>query len=81
MKLLSHGKLTFAVYLLSCVGNFCRGGSTWRPSVTPLSSPAPTPTGVNLLTKTSLAANARTPTPNIGGGHNSAAKPFAVSEP
>jgi hypothetical protein len=53
-----------------------RGGSTWRPSVTPLASPVPTPTGVNLLTKTSLSAGARTPTPNIGSGHNTAARPF-----
>ncbi|CRK95059.1 CLUMA_CG008541, isoform B [Clunio marinus] len=54
-----------------------RGGATWKPSVTPLSSaaPSPLPGSYAPLTKTSLAAN-KQPSSNFGSGHNSAAKPF-----
>jgi hypothetical protein len=56
-----------------------RGGSTWKPSVTPLTSPIPTSAGIPLVTKTSLHAK---PTGNIGAigtGHNTAAKPFSTN--
>jgi membrane-associated protease RseP (regulator of RpoE activity) len=54
-----------------------RGGATWKPSVTPINSSAPSPVPGNFtpVTKTSLAAN-KPQVSNIGSGHNSAAKPF-----
>ncbi|XP_063702641.1 PDZ and LIM domain protein Zasp isoform X6 [Culicoides brevitarsis] len=54
-----------------------RGGSTWKPSVTPLTSPVPTSAGINVVTKTSLKAMPGQNVAAIGTGHNTAAKPFA----
>uniref|UniRef100_A0A336MEA7 CSON014743 protein n=1 Tax=Culicoides sonorensis TaxID=179676 RepID=A0A336MEA7_CULSO len=58
-----------------------RGGSTWKPAVTPLTSPVPTSAGVNVLTKTSLQAKPGQNPAAIGTGHNTAARPFASKEP
>ncbi|KOX77913.1 PDZ and LIM domain protein Zasp [Melipona quadrifasciata] len=58
-----------------------RGGGTWKPHVTPISSslPSPSPTGglgnIAPVTKTSLAANKKDG-PHIGSGHNFSPKPF-----
>lgn len=55
-----------------------RGGSTWKPQVTPLGStipPAGTPGGISPVTKTSLAAK-KQDGPLIGSGHNFSPKPF-----
>ncbi|XP_033222956.1 PDZ and LIM domain protein Zasp isoform X9 [Belonocnema kinseyi] len=58
-----------------------RGGSTWKPSVTPISSALPSPTpsipanNVSPVTKTSLAAK-KNDGPLIGSGHNFSPKPF-----
>lgn len=58
-----------------------RGGSTWRPAVTPTGSlPSPTPSlagNITPVTRTSLAATPQEVKP-IGSGHNNAAKPFAA---
>ncbi|XP_077285717.1 Z band alternatively spliced PDZ-motif protein 52 isoform X5 [Arctopsyche grandis] len=57
-----------------------RGGSTWKPSVTPVGA-LPTPAGgksfnsMSPVTQTSLKANNQ-PAQNIGSGYNNAAKPF-----
>ncbi|XP_021917266.1 PDZ and LIM domain protein Zasp isoform X20 [Zootermopsis nevadensis] len=55
-----------------------RGGSTWKPQVTPV-GPAPvnfTPaSNIQPVTKTSLAAK-KQDGPHIGGGHNFAPKPY-----
>ncbi|XP_023720196.1 PDZ and LIM domain protein Zasp isoform X7 [Cryptotermes secundus] len=56
-----------------------RGGSTWKPQVTPV-GPAPvnfTPTSnVQPVTKTSLSAK-KQDVPHIGAGHNFAPKPYS----
>lgn len=53
-----------------------RGGSTWKPSVTPIASPAPSSHGsITPVTKTSLAARPQD-VQHIGSGHNTPAKPF-----
>ncbi|XP_046817874.1 uncharacterized protein LOC124423764 isoform X4 [Vespa crabro] len=58
-----------------------RGGSTWKPSVTPVSSTLPSPTpavsagNITPVTKTSLAAK-KQDAPLIGSGHNFSPKPF-----
>ncbi|XP_076753182.1 PDZ and LIM domain protein Zasp isoform X7 [Xylocopa sonorina] len=58
-----------------------RGGSTWKPHVSPISStiPSPSPTGgisnITPVTKTSLAAK-KQEGPYIGSGHNFSPKPF-----
>lgn len=54
-----------------------RGGATWKPSVTPIGSaaPSPLPGSYAPVTKTSLAAN-KQQVSNFGSGHNSAARPF-----
>lgn len=58
-----------------------RGGSTWKPNVTPVGStvPSPQPTmpasAISPVTKTSLAAK-KTEGPLIGSGHNFTPKPF-----
>lgn len=59
-----------------------RGGSTWKPTVTPLSSAAasPIPGHYTPVTKTSLAAN-KQPVSAIGTGHNTAARPFVPPSP
>jgi hypothetical protein len=53
------------------------GGATWKPTVTPIGSAAPSPIPGNYtpVTKTSLAAN-KQQVSNFGSGHNSAARPF-----
>ncbi|XP_068081201.1 PDZ and LIM domain protein Zasp isoform X2 [Anabrus simplex] len=60
-----------------------RGGSTWKPQVTPV---GPTPTinssptaNIQPVTKTSLAAKKPAAKP-IGTGHNVAAKPFGAPQ-
>ncbi|XP_017773818.1 PREDICTED: PDZ and LIM domain protein Zasp isoform X4 [Nicrophorus vespilloides] len=56
-----------------------RGGSTWKPSVTPTGTfPAQTASinNVSPVTKTSLAAQPQPSIGAIGTGHNVAAKPF-----
>ncbi|XP_037046750.1 PDZ and LIM domain protein Zasp isoform X14 [Bradysia coprophila] len=56
-----------------------RGGSTWRPSVTPTGAiPSPTPSygnQINTVTKTSLA-HKQQESQHIGCGYNNAARPF-----
>ncbi|XP_051156750.1 PDZ and LIM domain protein Zasp isoform X8 [Leptopilina boulardi] len=58
-----------------------RGGSTWKPCVTPIGStlPSPTPsipaTNVSPVTKTSLVSK-KQDGPLIGSGHNFSPKPF-----
>ncbi|KAK2585509.1 hypothetical protein KPH14_010160 [Odynerus spinipes] len=58
-----------------------RGGSTWKPSVTPVSSTLPSPApavsagNITPVTKTSLAAK-KQDAPLIGSGHNFSPKPF-----
>lgn len=57
-----------------------RGGSTWRPNVTPTGNlPNPSPTylssQVNTVTKTSLA-HKQQEYQHIGSGYNNAARPF-----
>lgn len=56
-----------------------RGGSTWKPAVTPI-GPTPVPSSnvgkVQPVTKTSLAAR-QAPAPAIASGHNVSARPFA----
>lgn len=59
-----------------------RGGSTWRPNVTPtgiVPSPSPTysSTHVNTVTKTSLA-HKQQEIQHIGSGYNNAARPFGA---
>ncbi|KAG5670723.1 hypothetical protein PVAND_000967 [Polypedilum vanderplanki] len=59
-----------------------RGGATWKPTITPLSSAAasPIPGNYTPVTKTSLAAN-KQPVSAIGTGHNTAARPFVPPSP
>jgi hypothetical protein len=59
-----------------------RGGATWKPTVTPMSSAAASPIPGNFtpVTKTSLAAN-KQPVSAIGTGHNTAARPFVPPSP
>ncbi|KAL7022939.1 hypothetical protein ACKWTF_012432 [Chironomus riparius] len=59
-----------------------RGGATWKPTVTPISSAAASPIPGNFtpVTKTSLAAN-KQPVSAIGTGHNTAARPFVPPSP
>lgn len=58
-----------------------RGGGTWKPHVSPISStlPSPSPTSglsnIAPVTKTSLAAK-KQDGPLIGSGHNFSPKPF-----
>ncbi|CAK9817331.1 PDZ and LIM domain protein Zasp [Anthophora plagiata] len=57
-----------------------RGGSTWKPHVSPISSalPSPSPTGMSNIapvTKTSLTAKKQDGS-HIGSGHNFSPKPF-----
>ncbi|XP_050464707.1 PDZ and LIM domain protein Zasp isoform X2 [Cataglyphis hispanica] len=58
-----------------------RGGSTWKPHVTPATANLPSPihtapaANVAPVTKTSLAAK-KQDGPHIGGGHNFSPKPF-----
>ncbi|XP_017790337.1 PREDICTED: PDZ and LIM domain protein Zasp isoform X5 [Habropoda laboriosa] len=57
-----------------------RGGGTWKPHVSPISSslPSPSPTGMSNIapvTKTSLAAKKQDGS-HIGSGHNFSPKPF-----
>lgn len=58
-----------------------RGGSTWKPTVTPagtLTRPQPVANSVAApVTKTSLAAPKQENIGAIGTGHNVSAKPFA----
>lgn len=57
-----------------------RGGSTWKPTVTPtgtLTRPQPVSNSVAPVTKTSLAAPKQENIGAIGTGHNLSAKPFA----
>lgn len=63
-----------------CIYIFLRGGSAWKPTVTPtgtLSKPQPTVNSVAPVTKTSLAASKQDNSSAIGTGHNVSAKPFA----
>lgn len=57
--------------------NFIRGGSTWRPHVTPTGSiPSPNQFGnISPVTRTSLAHKQPEQRP-IGTGYNNAARPF-----
>lgn len=61
---------------------FHSGGATWKPTVTPIGSAAPSPLPGNFtpVTKTSLAAN-KQQVSNFGSGHNSAARPFVNVAP
>ncbi|KAK0179249.1 hypothetical protein PV327_008056 [Microctonus hyperodae] len=58
-----------------------RGGSTWRPSVSPVTPTIPSPqpsvtvSNISPVTKTSLAAK-KNEGPLIGSGHNFSPKPF-----
>lgn len=57
-----------------------RGGSTWKPTVTPtgtLARSQPISNSVAPVTKTSLAAPKQENIGAIGTGHNLSAKPFA----
>ncbi|XP_047735649.1 PDZ and LIM domain protein Zasp isoform X15 [Hyalella azteca] len=51
-----------------------RGSTLWKPKVTPLAQPAPTPQGP-VATKTSLIKNAAAKI-NIGSSHNTSPRPF-----
>ncbi|KAI4465023.1 pdz and lim domain protein zasp [Holotrichia oblita] len=52
-----------------------RGGTTWKPSVTPL--PKAATNNYSTVTKTSLAAKPQSSIGSIGTGHNLSAKPFS----
>ncbi|KAK9721662.1 PDZ domain [Popillia japonica] len=52
-----------------------RGGTTWKPSVTPL--PKVSTNNYSPVTKTSLAAKPQSSIGSIGTGHNLSAKPFS----
>ncbi|XP_049942393.1 PDZ and LIM domain protein Zasp-like isoform X2 [Schistocerca serialis cubense] len=54
-----------------------RGGSTWKPTVTPVGPTPPVGAHPGPVTKTSLAARPAAPATRIGSAHNVSARPFA----
>lgn len=78
-RLVVQSNIIKCSYLKNSIILLNSGGATWKPTVTPIGSAAPSPATlgghITPVTKTSLAAT-KQQVSAIGTGHNTAAKPF-----